>query len=101
MLQHGTLPLTGDLARITHALTYPDEASRQENAARLLNRAVTLSTALGRQVSWDEAADAVAEAFRRVFHMNFITTGLIPEEEQRADELVKEKYANPAWTYRF
>ena len=41
VLQHGSLPLTGDLARITTALVFPDEAARRAAGQRLLERAVT------------------------------------------------------------
>ena len=36
VLQHGSLPLAGDLSRITQVLVFPSEAARQEAAARLL-----------------------------------------------------------------
>ena len=36
VLQHGSLPLAGDLTRIIQVLTFPDEVSRTRAAARLL-----------------------------------------------------------------
>ena len=58
VLQHGSLPLAGDLTRIIQVLAFPDEASRSRAAERLLSRATTVETALGRSVSWEEAARA-------------------------------------------
>ncbi len=37
VLQHGSLPLTGDLTRICQALAFEDEAAREEASKRLLS----------------------------------------------------------------
>src|SRR5688572_29267467 len=58
VLQHGSLPLTGDLARICEALVFESESARAEASERLLARAATVEYALGRTVSWETAADA-------------------------------------------
>jgi lipoate-protein ligase A len=42
VLQHGTLPLYGDLRRVTQGLTFPDEASREIAANRLLQSATNV-----------------------------------------------------------
>ncbi len=42
VLQHGSLPLTGDLTRITRVLNYPAETDRQHAAERIHLRAATL-----------------------------------------------------------
>src|SRR5207253_7837683 len=51
-LQHGSLPLYGDLTRICDALAFADESTRQKARVRVLQRAVTLSDALGQTVTW-------------------------------------------------
>ena len=63
VLQHGSLPLAGDLSRITQVLAFPSEAARQEAAARLLRRAATVELVLGQPVSWGDAASAFVHAF--------------------------------------
>lgn len=100
VLQHGSLPLTGDLGRITQALSFPDEAARQRAAERLLARAATVETALGRTVTWDTAAQAFVRAFETVLGLRLEAGELSPAERQRADELVREKYAHVSWTQR-
>jgi lipoyl(octanoyl) transferase len=65
VLQHGTLPLGGDLTRICRVLRYPDEAERRAAAERLAAHAITLEELLGRRVEWEEAASALAEGFRQ------------------------------------
>lgn len=100
ILQHGSLPLSGDLTRITLALAFPETASRQQAAGRLLEHATTLESVLGRVVGWDEAAQAFIKAFEQCLDVQFQTAFLTGFELQRAAELVKEKYANPNWTSR-
>jgi lipoate-protein ligase A len=98
VLQHGSLPLTGDLTRILQVLTFPDEDSRKRAAYRLLMRATTVETVLERKVSWDEAARATIIAFGSVLALDLQPGNLTPEEKTRAEELVRVKYGHPSWT---
>ncbi len=100
VLQHGSLPLTGDLRRITEALVFEDEAARRQAAERLLARATTAESALGRVVSWDEAAKAFMEGFRTELGMDLQNGELSESEEHRASELVAQKYAHADWMER-
>jgi lipoate-protein ligase A len=100
LLQHGSLPLCGDLARITQALSFPDGQTRASAAGRLLNRATTVDDILGSRVSWETAAQAVSAAFEDVLNLDLSPAELSPAEANRARELVREKYAHPAWTER-
>jgi len=99
-LQHGALPLTGDLARITQTLAFPDETARQAAAEKLLARATTLETALGRAVPWEEAALAFREGFGRALGIDFNESELNEEEQALAERLRREKYGADAWTLR-
>lgn len=100
VLQHGSIPLGGDLSRITRALAFPDEATRTRAAARLLARACTLETALGRAVPWAQAAQALAEAFAQTLNLELETGEVTEKELKRAQVLVEEKYTPPHWTER-
>lgn len=100
ILQHGSLPLYGDLSRITLALKFDNEASRQASAERLLSRATTVEAVLGRPVEWEAAAQALAESFQQILNLTLQPASLTPVEQARAVELVEKKYANPEWTKR-
>ncbi len=100
VLQHGSLPLTGDLARITCALRFEDEPARREAARRLLEHATTLETLLQRSVSWDEAATAFAKGFEETLNLELEPDHLTGHELKRSATLAREKYASPAWTNR-
>lgn len=100
LLQHGTFPLTGDLTRITQVLVFPDEAARQVAATRLLARATTAELVLEAPVSWEMAAEAFIAAFQEVLNLELTPTGLLPQEIQRAEQLVSEKFNHPSWNQR-
>ena len=104
VLQHGSLPLTGDLTRICQALVFKDEVSRENAAERLLARAATVSTVLHASTTlsadWETAAQAFVKGFEAQLGIHFQRGELSQSESERAEELVKEKYANPAWTER-
>ena len=98
VLQHGSLPLTGDLTRILQVLAFPDEESRSRAADRLLRRAVTVETALNRKISWEEAARATITAFGSVLTLYLQPGDLTPEEKKHAKELARVKYGHSCWT---
>lgn len=100
VLQHGSLPLFGDLTRITEALSFADESTRKEAATRLLARAATVESALGRALDWETAASSFVRAFETELGIQFERGELSKKEISRADELVREKYAHPSWTER-
>jgi lipoate-protein ligase A len=51
-------------------------------------------------VSRREIASALVEGFRRAWSVQFCRSDLTAEEEQLAQRLERERYANPAWTLR-
>jgi lipoate-protein ligase A len=100
VLQHGSLPLTGDLTRICQALVFETESAREEASERLLARAATVESVLGEEVSWETAAEAFIHAFESQLGLNLEQGELSESESGRTDELVKEKYDHPSWTER-
>ncbi len=101
VLQHGSLPLEGDVARICDALAFPGEDVREEVRQRVRQRATTLARALDRAVSWEEAASALVGAFRATFDLDLRgPEPPSPAEEARAAQLVAAQYGADAWTFR-
>jgi lipoate-protein ligase A len=96
VLQHGSLPLGGDLTRILQVLAFPDEAARTRAAERLLSRATTVESALARQVPWDEAARAFITAFTSELALDLQPGNLTTHEKKRTEELVQGKYEHPS-----
>ena len=97
VLQHGTLPLTGNIARICELLPFAGPRERTAAAERVRSRACTLATALGRDTSWDTAAEALAAGFSSALNLVLEQQPLSAQETARAQALVQEKYATAAW----
>jgi lipoate-protein ligase A len=98
ILQHGSIPLYGDLSRICDALAYPDEASRESARTQVRARAITLSEALGAEVSWPSVAEAIIQGFAETFDVSFSHESLTPAEQHRAAALAAEIYTADSWT---
>jgi lipoate-protein ligase A len=100
VLQHGTLPLWGDLTRITYGLVYSDEQNRSDAALRLLSHATTVEAVLGNKISWDTAAQAMITGFQTELDLELVQINLSDYEIKRAEQLVEQKYNHPAWLER-
>jgi lipoate-protein ligase A len=94
LLQHGTLPLCGDIARISSFLIPPADPNR------VRRRATTLEAAAGRAISWQEAAQAIADGFAQALNLRLETEELTAEEHSAAADLAQEKYRTAGWTRR-
>jgi lipoate-protein ligase A len=91
VLQHGTLPLYGDLTRVTRYLTFPDEAARAALSAQLIAHATTLAEVAGRTVTFAEAARAISEGFASALHLSFEVSDLTARERERSTEIAARK----------
>ena len=100
VLQHGSLPLCGDLSRITLVLSYPTQSEREIAAQKTLAQATTLEVATGKIFTWDEAAEAIIHSFTMEFGISFIHSQPTREEIEIANDLVQTKYASDSWNFR-
>lgn len=100
MLQHGSLPLYGDIARITEALVYPGQVEREESAERVRQRAATAEEGLGRTPTYAEAAAAFIAGFSEMLNIDLVESQLTPEEETAAADWEAQRYASDAWMGR-
>ena len=94
VLQHGSLPLTGDIGRVCQYLfDAPSPDAVRAHAA-------TLQEITGRAVSWDEAALAYQQAFAETLQIVFTEDTLSAAEQASMLELVATKYGHDAWNRR-
>jgi len=98
ILQHGTLPLKGDLTRIIQVLKYSNPDQRDQAAAALLQKAATVEGVLGREVSWAEAAKAFQTGVQNSLNVFFNQSDLSSSEKEAAQLLAKTQYGDPRWT---
>ncbi len=99
MLQHGAIPLWGDVTRLVNYLALSEE-ERERLRAHLSRRATTVSEALGRAVTFDEVAESLARGFAEVLNLTLEPGHLTDEERDLARTIEAETYTNPEWTAR-
>jgi len=99
VLQHGSLPLVGDLTRLITCLA-GDEAEKEALRRSLLQHATTVEQVLGRPVSFEEARDALSAGFQMALNIELQPGELTPAEREWAEELARTKYSHPDWTER-
>jgi lipoate-protein ligase A len=97
VLQHGALPLGGDVARLCDVLALPVR-ERTRLQAQLRRRAVTLGEALGRRVSFEEARRALATGFAQALNLT-LQPGELSSDERAAMVLLREKYVKDEWLF--
>lgn len=100
LLQHGAIPISIDPAE--HLAVMPGGLGNAEadaaDAGRLARIACGVADIIGREPSFSELADAIAEGFRRALGIEFEPGGLSAAETDLADRLRTGKYLNPEWT---
>jgi lipoate-protein ligase A len=99
VMQHGSLPLHGDIARIVGYLAM-SEGERETQRQALRVRATTLAQAQGRMIPFRRAAQAMAQGFATALNLTFTRGALTAQEQSLAVALRCERYANQAWTAR-
>jgi len=99
VLQHGSLPLEGDITRLVDVLALSEE-ERARQRVQLAARAGTLSALIGRQVTFWEAATALIDGLATVLEIDLEEGELSPAEQALAKTLYAEQYASPAWLQR-
>lgn len=94
VLQHGSLPLYGDIGRVCKYLVGAPEPER------VRQHAGTLSEVLDRPVSYEETAQAWQSAFADVLDISFTNGQMTVDEMKCAEELRAARYGNDAWNRR-
>jgi len=100
ILQHGTLPLKGDIARICDVLQFDSEEDRTSAVDALRNRAATVEDLLREPLSWGRATEAMSDGFRQALDLKLESGEPSPGELTRAEDLQRDRFANTQWTER-
>jgi len=95
ILQHGSIPITIDLAN--HIAVMPG-GDRRVASRVLAGAAMSVSELLGRAVSYEALADAVARGFAEALGVELLEGELSAEERTAAHRLREEKHATREWT---
>ena len=100
VLQHGTLPISGDTTLICEVLAFANSSARQSARARMLDRAASLTSVGINNVCWQDVAKAMATGIAEALNLTLQPGGLSEAEQIMAKKLRAEKYANESWTLR-
>lgn len=101
ILQHGSLPLTGDVAAICELLAYPDERARNQAMQRLRRRATTLTEVSGgNAIDAAGVAAAIVAAFSDMHDVCLVESCLTDAELAQARALEECRYGNMDWVCR-
>ena len=100
ILQHGTLPLKGDITRICDVLQFDSEEDRTSAVDALRNRAATVEDLLREPLSWGRATEAMSDGFRQALDLQLESGEPSPGELTRAEDLQRYRFANTQWTER-
>ncbi len=95
IMQHGSVPLHIDPAE--HLAVMPGGGTGEESQRQLQGAACGVADALGRPVSYDEIAAALAEGFARRLNLVLEPGELNDWERCRADELYHNRYTTAEW----
>ncbi len=100
VLQHGAIPIKGDLTRINQILQFSGIDEIDPANERLLLHAATLATILVNELSLLDVRKAFIKGFQNTFHLEFIISEPTEKEKSRAEELMKTKYDHKDWTLK-
>ncbi len=100
VLQHGSLPLKGDISRVCRVLAFASDRQRNEAATLLRATASTAEGFLGKPPPWPQAAQAMAEGFANSLGIEFDRCEISSVEAQRAKELAASRFTNHDWLAR-
>ncbi|MDX1522676.1 MAG: biotin/lipoate A/B protein ligase family protein, partial [Anaerolineae bacterium] len=99
ILQHGSLPLHGDLNRILAVLAFSEQELTQQ-AQLLPKRATTLEQATGKIFSNETVETKLAEGLAEELNLRFEPGALTAGEQAKAKELYAAQYGNNEWNRR-
>jgi lipoate-protein ligase A len=100
VLQHGSLPLRGDVTRICRYLVVPFEERRQELRQELQARATSLELVLGRVVPFAQVVEALVKGFSEALNLHLEPEELSEHELALVQQFSREKYTAEAWNFR-
>lgn len=100
ILQHGSIPLYGDISRIISVLNYSGEAEIRKATEMLMNHATTIEMSLRKVITWSQMADAMKAGFQSALNVDFFIGNLSHPELQSATRIFHEKYNHRDWTFR-
>jgi lipoate-protein ligase A len=95
VLQHGALPLKGDVSRLVDVLTVT-KIKKQQLKDKLLKRAIALDEVVGQEITYNEAVISLVKGFSKALNIKLKAGSLSPYERNLVNRL-KTHYTSKAW----
>lgn len=99
VLQHGSIPLTGDPADICALIAYPDRAAQQQAIDLVRAHATTLAD-VAPQTTLDMLMAALLANVQPHFEADLTPDSLSHDEERAAQAIYNTRYGSSSWTFR-
>ncbi len=100
VLQHGSLPLKGELGRICLALRYANQHERERAMGEVGLHAITVERVLGEPLPWEETARHLTAGFENNLQIRLSRQEPSQPEIRRSQEILEERYSHADWTQR-
>jgi len=100
VLQHGSLPLQGDITRICRYLVVPSKEGCQALRRELRVRATSLELVLGQVVPFAQVVEALVRGFSEALNLHLEPGELSGHELSLVQRFRREKYAAETWNFR-
>lgn len=100
LLQHGTFLLDADLEKMFTFLRVPWAKTTNDALCVARERITSIKKELNRDVSVEEAHEALIQGFQKVLKVELEEKALTSSEQQQALNLKKEKFRTDKWNLR-
>jgi len=97
VLQHGALPLEGDVTRLVDVLAMP-LLKRESLRIKLAGRAIALDEALGQRVTREQVVSALRDGFAQALNLELVP-GYLTAYEQEVAQRLSARYRGQEWTF--
>ena len=99
VLHHGTILVEFDARLMFNVLKIPEEKLSDKMIQNAEERVTTIRRELGRNVSIEEARQALYKGFRKALGVELVP-GRLSDYELQLVEKYREKYTSPEWNFR-
>jgi lipoyltransferase/lipoate-protein ligase len=100
VLQHGTVLMDVDVDKMFSLLKVPNEKIKDKLIADVKQRVTSIRHILGKDVRFEEVAEAMKKGFEEEFHVELIEGKLSKEELALAKKFEKECFSAKDWNHR-
>jgi lipoyltransferase/lipoate-protein ligase len=100
VLQHGTVLMDVDVDRMFSLLKVPNEKIKDKLIADVKQRVTSIKHLLGKEIHFQDVADAMKRGFEEEFQVKLIEGTLREEEQMLANKFEKECFSAREWNHR-